>query len=53
MTEHIQLTHRIATRDDIPSIIELMQLAIAENMKDFLSSEEITAAQATMGLDTT
>ena len=36
MTEHIQLTHRIATRDDMPAILELMQLAIAKNMKEFL-----------------
>ncbi len=37
----------------MPAITALMQLAIAENMKGFLSPEEITAAQATMGLDTT
>lgn len=43
--------HRIATVEDIPAIIELMQLAIAENMKAFLSSDEIEAALETMGVD--
>lgn len=46
-----QLTHRLATVDDIPAIINLMQLAIAENMKAFLSGAEIEAAQETMGVD--
>jgi GNAT superfamily N-acetyltransferase len=53
MAANIQFTHRLATQDDIPAIITLMQAAIAENMKSFLSPAEITAAQATMGLDTT
>ncbi len=44
-------THRIATLEDIPAIIELMRLAIAENMKAFLSKTEIEAAQETMGVD--
>ncbi len=44
-------THRVATEADIPQIIEIMRASIAENMKDFLSAEEITAAQETMGLD--
>jgi hypothetical protein len=47
------LTHRLATLDDVPAIIELMRLSIAENMKSFLSSAEITAAQETMGVDQT
>ncbi len=53
MKKAIKLTHRIATHDDIPLILTLMNAAIAENMKDFLSPAEISAAQATMGLDTT
>ena len=44
-------THRIATVDDIPAIMGLMRLAIAENMKSFLSAAEIEAAQETMGVD--
>jgi len=44
-------THRIATVDDIPAIMDLMRLAIAENMKPFLTKAEIEAAQETMGVD--
>jgi hypothetical protein len=33
-----QLTHRLAQPADIPDIVNLMQLSIAENMKAFLSS---------------
>ncbi len=44
-------THRVATVDDIPAIMGLMRLAIAENMKSFLSAAEIEAAQETMGVD--
>lgn len=46
-------SHRIATDDDIPVIMEIMRASIAENMKAFLSAAEITAAQESMGLDTT
>ena len=45
------MKHRIATAKDVPAIIDLMQLSIAENMKQFLSAEEIVAAQETMGVD--
>ena len=47
----VSRTHRIASLKDIPAIIELMRLAIAENMKAFLSKAEIEAAQETMGVD--
>lgn len=53
MKQNPDFTHRLATRDDMPAIMSLMKLAIAENMKAFLSPAEISAAQATMGLDTT
>jgi len=46
-------THRIAEQSDIPTIVDIMRASIAENMKAFLSPEEITAAQETMGLDQT
>jgi GNAT superfamily N-acetyltransferase len=51
--ENIQLTHRLATPADVPSIIDLMGLSISENMKSFLSSKEIEAAKETMGVDKT
>ncbi len=46
-------SHRLADQADIPAIVDLMRRAIAENMKDFLTQDEIAAAQETMGLDTT
>lgn len=46
-------THRIATDADVPAIIELMGLAIAHNMRDWLSPAEIEAAKETMGVDQT
>jgi GNAT superfamily N-acetyltransferase len=46
-----QFTHRVAQITDIPSIINLMQLSIAENMKAFLTTAEIEAAKETMGVD--
>ena len=48
-----ELTHRLATAEDIPGLAELMQAAIAENMKSFLSAVEIEAARETMGVDRT
>jgi GNAT superfamily N-acetyltransferase len=49
----INLTHRLATPADVPAIVELMRVSILENMKSFLSSAEIEAAQETMGVDWT
>jgi len=46
-------THRLAQPADAPAIVDLMRVAIAENMKSFLTAEEIAAAQETMGLDRT
>ena len=43
--------HRPAVSDDLSAITELMDLAIAENMKAFLSPEEIEVARRSMGLD--
>ena len=51
MKVHPEFTHRLAQQKDVPAIIGLMQASIAENMKAFMSAEEITAAQETMGLD--
>ena len=46
-------THRIATKQDVHDIINLMQLSIEENMKDFLSAEQIEANKESMGVDQT
>ncbi|WP_428409781.1 GNAT family N-acetyltransferase [Hyphococcus sp.] len=53
MTARPIFTHRIATEADTDAIVALMKASIAENMKGFLTPEEIIAAQETMGLDTT
>ena len=49
----IELTHRIASEADVPAIMALMRASILENMRAFLSPEEIEAAQETMGVDGT
>ncbi|KCZ60609.1 GNAT family N-acetyltransferase [Hyphomonas chukchiensis] len=51
MSETFVFRHRVATEEDIPAIVDLMKASIAENMKAFLSAEEIAAAQESMGLD--
>lgn len=48
-----RFTHRIATNDDIPVLLELMKHAIEVNMRGFLSPAEIEAAKETMGVDQT
>lgn len=46
-----RFTHRIAQTSDIPAIMEVMRASIKENMKAFLSDEDIVAARESMGLD--
>jgi len=53
MTNKAHFTHRIARQRDIPDIINLMQLSIEENMKAFLTAEEIEANKESMGVDQT
>jgi GNAT superfamily N-acetyltransferase len=48
-----RFTHRVATETDVRAIEDLMKASIAENMKEFLTGEEIVATQESMGLDTT
>jgi GNAT superfamily N-acetyltransferase len=48
-----RFTHRLAQTSDIPAIIDLMSAAITQNMKAFLSVEEIEAAKESMGVDQT
>jgi hypothetical protein len=43
---------RLATVEDLPAMREVMQAAIEELQKGFLSPEEIAASRAVMGLDT-
>lgn len=49
----VRLTHRLATPADVDRIVELMRIAIRDNMKAFLSPAEVEAAQETMGVDMT
>jgi GNAT superfamily N-acetyltransferase len=52
LTGEAALTHRIASRADIPAVMALIEAAIVGNMPAFLSPREVEAARATMGLDT-
>jgi len=45
------LTHRLATRADLAALTALMEAAIAELQKPFLSAAEIAASRTIMGLD--
>jgi GNAT superfamily N-acetyltransferase len=46
------LTARLATEADLPALRALMNLAIGENLKPFLTPAQIEASHAIMGLDT-
>ncbi|HXJ00285.1 MAG TPA: GNAT family N-acetyltransferase [Micropepsaceae bacterium] len=46
------LTHRLATPDDVQRLTALMNAAISELLKPFLTADEITASFSVMGLDT-
>src|SRR3569832_49507 len=46
------LTHRLSTPDDVPVLKPLMNAAIGELLKPFLSPEQVAASFAVMGLDT-
>jgi len=48
----IALDHRFATRADMPALAELMNAAIGELQKPFLTEEQIVSSRAIMGLDT-
>jgi GNAT superfamily N-acetyltransferase len=45
------LTSRLASRDDIPALVALMQAAIDELQKEFLDEAQIKSSHAIMGLD--
>ena len=48
----MELTHRLASAADIPAIAAVMECAIAELQRPFLSPAQITASRMSMGLDT-
>lgn len=48
----ISLDHRLATRADMPALGILMNAAIGELQKPFLTAEQICSSRAIMGLDT-
>jgi GNAT superfamily N-acetyltransferase len=50
MTVH--LTHRLATRADLAVLRGMMDVAIGELLKPFLTEEQITSSRTIMGLDT-
>ncbi len=45
-------TTRLATEADIPGLTDLMQQAIEKLQSDFLSTDQVEASKAVMGLDT-
>jgi GNAT superfamily N-acetyltransferase len=46
------LRHRLARRADVPALTVLMEAAIAELLKPYLTATQIGASRAIMGLDT-
>lgn len=48
----MSLTHRVATRDDLPALMPLMDAAIDELQKGFLDDGQIRVSHEIMGLDT-
>jgi len=46
------LSHRLATRDDLGALKDLMDAAISELQKPFLDEIQIASSRAIMGLDT-
>lgn len=47
-----KLSHRLATRADLPALADLMDAAIGTLQKGFLDEAEILSSRAIMGLDT-
>jgi len=46
------LVHRLATERDLEALAAVMEAAIAENLKPFLTPTQIESSRAVMGLDT-
>jgi GNAT superfamily N-acetyltransferase len=51
MWHSMPLLHRLATRDDLPALDVLMNAAIGELQKPFLSEAQIASSRTIMGLD--
>jgi GNAT superfamily N-acetyltransferase len=47
-----RLTHRLAVRDDLPALKVLMDAAIGELQRSFLTQAQIASSRTIMGLDT-
>jgi GNAT superfamily N-acetyltransferase len=47
----VTLTSRLATPEDIPELVQLMEMAIGELQRDFLDDAQIESSRAIMGLD--
>ena len=45
------LTHRLATKEDFPALLELMACAIDRLQRDYLTDAQIAASHEIMGLD--
>jgi GNAT superfamily N-acetyltransferase len=48
----VDLTIRVATRDDLPALRAVMDASIGELQRGFLTDEQIESSRAIMGLDT-
>jgi GNAT superfamily N-acetyltransferase len=48
----MEFTHRLATRDDLPSLEPMVTRAIDELQRDYLEATQIAASHAIMGIDT-
>lgn len=48
----MDLTIRVATRDDLPALRAVMDASIGELQRGFLTDEQIESSRAIMGLDT-
>jgi GNAT superfamily N-acetyltransferase len=44
-------THRLATEDDLAALREVMNLAIARLLSQFMDDDQVAASRLTMGLD--
>jgi GNAT superfamily N-acetyltransferase len=51
-TVTVEFTHRIATTDDLTMLETVMDAAISDLQKGFLSPEEIESSRVIMGIDT-
>jgi GNAT superfamily N-acetyltransferase len=48
----MELTHRVATMDDLATLAVVMDAAISELQQGFLSPDQIESSRAIMGIDT-